>query len=167
MYKLLTISLLLYAANVNNAEAQTDNIAQTKKTIAKSQSQITRQKAEEVAMLVMAPYIYDNNTTTMAVQCSRQDLQAAIDEVSSSGGGMIIIPQGEHFMDGPLVMKSGVRLHLADGATLKFSSNPDAYLPVVATRWEGTELYGRSSMIYAHGQHDIIITGEGCAVIDA
>ena len=81
MYKLLTISLLLYAANVNNAEAQTDNIAQTKKTIAKSQSQITRQKAEEVAMLVMAPYIYDNNTTTMAVQCSRQDLQAAIDEM--------------------------------------------------------------------------------------
>ena len=80
MYKLLTISLLLYAANVNNAEAQTDNIAQTKKTIARSQSQITRQKAEEVAMLVMAPYIYDNNTTTMAVQCSRQDLQAAIDE---------------------------------------------------------------------------------------
>ena len=167
MYKLLTISLLLYATNVNNAEAQTGNIAQTKKTIAKNQSQITRQKAEEVAMLVMAPYIYDNNTTTMAVQCSRQDIQAAIDEVSSSGGGMIIIPQGEHFMDGPLVMKSGVRLHLADGATLKFSSNPDAYLPVVATRWEGTELYGRSSMIYAHGQHDIIITGEGSAVIDA
>ena len=71
MYKLLTISLLLYAANVNNAEAQTDNIAQTKKTIARSQSQITRQKAEEVAMLVMAPCIYDNNTTTMAVQFSR------------------------------------------------------------------------------------------------
>lgn len=43
-------------------------------------------------------------------------------------------------MDGPLEMKSKVRLHLQDGATLLFSDNPDDYLPPVLSRWEGTEL---------------------------
>ena len=74
---------------------------------------------------------------------------------------------GKYEMDGAIVMKSGVCLYLRDGATLVFSPNPDAYLPVVATRWEGTELYGRSSMIYAYGAHDIIIRGEGNATINA
>ena len=69
-------------------------------------------------------------------------------------------------MDGTLELKNNVRLHLADGATLLFSSNPDDYLPVVPTRWEGTELYGRSSMIRAYRQHNIAITGEGTATIN-
>lgn len=94
-------------------------------------------------------------------------LQTVIDSISVIGGGAVILHAGEYFMDGPLEMKSHVRLHLKDGATLLFSSDPDAYLPVVATRWEGTELYGRSSMIHAERQEDIAITGEGNATIHA
>ncbi len=98
---------------------------------------------------------------------SRQALQALIDRCHASGGGVVVVPPGVHQMDGPLELKSHVRLHLCDGATLRFTSDPDAYLPVVLTRWEGTELYGRSSMIHAMGQTDVAITGDGTATIDA
>lgn len=106
-------------------------------------------------------------TMTLGADRSRRALQALIDTCSSTGGGTVVVPAGEYMMDGPLELKTGVRLHLQDGATLTFSSNPDDYLPVVPTRWEGTELYGRSSMIHAYGQSDIAITGEGSATINA
>ncbi len=97
---------------------------------------------------------------------SRKSLQRVIDRCSQQGGGTVVVPRGTHRISGPLELKSGVRLHLSDGATLRFSSKPDDYLPVVPTRWEGTELYGRSSMIRAYRQHDVALTGEGTAVID-
>lgn len=98
---------------------------------------------------------------------SRLQLQSLIDSCALQGGGKVTLCKGTHYMDGPLELKSGVQLHLEDGATLLFSSHPDDYLPVVLTRWEGTEMYGRSSMIHAYGQHDVAITGEGTAIIDA
>ena len=98
---------------------------------------------------------------------SRQRLQQLIDSCALQGGGKVSLPRGTYEMDGPLELKSGVQLHLEDGALLRFTSNPDAYLPVVLTRWEGIELYGRCSMIHAYGQHDVAITGEGTAIIDA
>ena len=105
-------------------------------------------------------------TVTSGEGCSHHALQTLIDSTSAHGGGTVIVPAGEHYMDGTLELKNNVRLHLADGATLLFSSNPDDYLPVVPTRWEGTELYGRSSMIRAYRQHNIAITGEGTATIN-
>ena len=54
---------------------------------------------------------------------------------------------------------------MPQGAVLRFSGEPDDFLPVVPTRWEGTELMGRSAMIYTNGQHDVSITGSG--IIDA
>ncbi len=106
-------------------------------------------------------------TVSIAKGCGRTELQSAIDQCSAIGGGKVVVPSGEYFMDGPLRLKSNVRLHLADGATLRFTSEPDAYLPPIATRWEGTELMGRSSMIHAHDQTNIAITGEGSATINA
>jgi polygalacturonase len=46
-------------------------------------------------------------------------------------------------------------------ATIKFSQNPDKYLPAVLTRWEGVELYNYSPLIYAYNEKNIAITGEG------
>lgn len=97
----------------------------------------------------------------------RIELQALINQQTAKGGGTVVVRRGVHFMNGPLEMKSGVRLHLSDGATLLFSDDPDDYLPPVLSRWEGTELYNRSSMIHAHGQENFSITGEGSAVINA
>ena len=54
-----------------------------------------------------------------------------------------------------------LNLVISEGATLKFSSEPNDYLPVVLTRWEGTECYNYSPFIYAYGLTNIAITGKG------
>lgn len=84
----------------------------------------------------------------------------AIVACASAGGGRVIIPEGK-FLTGPIHLKSKVDLHLADGAYLTFSTKATDYLPLVYTRWEGVELMNYSPLIYAFGQHDIAITGNG------
>lgn len=91
-------------------------------------------------------------------------LDKAIDKCSSMGGGKIIIPKGEYFSKGPIHLKSNINLHFEDGVVIKFSNNPDDYLPVVFTRWEGVECYNYSPLIYAYEQENIAITGN--AVLD-
>lgn len=108
-----------------------------------------------------------NKIFTLGADDSRQALQKLIDQCSEQGGGKVIVPAGVHEMDGPLQLRDNVNLHLLDGANLHFTSDPDAYLPAVLSRWEGTEVYNRSSMIRAQGCRNIAITGEGLAVIDA
>lgn len=92
-------------------------------------------------------------------------LQNAIDSCSLHGGGTVIVESGVYFLDGPLILKSDVNLHLKKGSYLKFSGDSSDFLPVVHTRWEGTELYGYSPMIYAYHANNIAITGKG--IIDA
>ena len=84
----------------------------------------------------------------------------AIDACSISGGGRVVVPPGE-FLTGAIRLKSNVNLHLAKGATIKFSQDPRKYLPNVFTRWEGMELMSYSPFIYAFEQRNIAITGEG------
>lgn len=126
-----------------------------------------RRREEMIVASIRTTHFIDRQYTLNANNDSRTTLQSLIDRCSADGGGTVIVPAGCHFMDGPLELKSNVRLHLLDGATLQFDSNPDAYLPTVFTRWEGTELFGRSSMIHAYGQQNIAITGEGSATINA
>lgn len=96
---------------------------------------------------------------------SRTLLQRAIDSLSQAGGGRVVVEAGSYFLPGNLVLKSDIDLHLKRGATLLFSGRADDFLPEVLTRWEGTELYGHSPMIYAYHTHNVAITGEG--TIDA
>jgi polygalacturonase len=58
-------------------------------------------------------------------------------------------------------LESNVNLYLAEGAVLKFSKDPRAYLPVVMTRWEGTECMGYSAFIYANRKQNVAVTGKG------
>lgn len=97
--------------------------------------------------------------------CARTLLQAAIDSCSVAGGGTVKVSEGHYFLNGPLHLKSDVHLNLAEGAYLQFSGKSSDFLPVVLTRWEGTELYGHSPMIYAYHANNIAITGKG--TIDA
>jgi polygalacturonase len=85
----------------------------------------------------------------------------AIDTAHSSGGGRVIIPDGDWLVDGPIHLKSNVNLHLSAGASLTFSGNHASYLPVVFTRWEGTECWNYSPLIYAKDQSNIAVTGRG------
>lgn len=78
-----------------------------------------------------------------------------------AGGGHVIISKGIYYLKGNLVLKSDVNLHLEKDAYLLFSGKADDFLPEVWTRWEGTELYGHSPMIYAKHATNIAITGQG------
>jgi len=91
---------------------------------------------------------------------STQAFRAAIDACHAAGGGRVVVPR-DRFVTGPIVLRSNVNLHLDDGAVIAFSRDANAYLPVVRTRWEGTELMNYSPFIYAYEQTDIAITGRG------
>ncbi|MFE0077180.1 glycoside hydrolase family 28 protein [Nonomuraea sp. NPDC059023] len=84
----------------------------------------------------------------------------AIAACHRAGGGRVLVPPGR-FLTGAVHLRSGVELHVSEGATIAFSTDPNAYLPVVFTRWEGTECYNYSPFIYARGQRDVAITGKG------
>jgi len=83
----------------------------------------------------------------------------AIDACASAGGGRVLVPAG-NFLTGAIHLKSNVELHVAEGATLLFDTNPASY-PLVFTRWEGMELMNYSPLIYAFEQKNIGITGKG------
>ncbi len=91
---------------------------------------------------------------------NRAAINRAIDACSKAGGGRVVVPAGV-FLTGAIRLKSNVDLHVSKGATLKFSTDPNAYMPVVHTRWEGMELMHLSPLIYAYGQTNIAITGTG------
>src|SRR5262245_6954348 len=87
-------------------------------------------------------------------------LRKAIDACTKAGGGRVVVPAGT-FLTGAIHLRNNVNLYLAEGATLKFSTDPEKYLPVVYPRFEGTECMNYSPLIYAFEQHNIAITGKG------
>ena len=68
--------------------------------------------------------------------------------MSSGRCGRVIVPSRE-WKTGPIHLKSNVNLYLEEGAIIRFSDNPDDYLPAVMTSWEGLECYNYSPLIYA------------------
>jgi len=84
----------------------------------------------------------------------------AIAACAAAGGGRVLVPRGA-FQTGPIYLKSNVELHVSTGATLRFTRDPRAYLPVVFTRWEGVECMNYSPFVYAFGERNIAITGGG------
>ncbi|MGW8367354.1 MAG: glycoside hydrolase family 28 protein [Gammaproteobacteria bacterium] len=123
---------------------------------------------DEIVQAIELPDIPDREFDILdfgAVKGGEQDARpailAAIDKAASEGGGRVVVPQGLWLSEGPVVLQSRIELHLADGARLLFSEHAEHFLPVVLTRWEGTELYGYSPLIYARDVHDVAITGSG------
>jgi len=90
-------------------------------------------------------------------------INLAIVTCSKAGGGIVEVPAGT-FYTGPITLKSNVNLHLDKGALLKFSTDQSLYFPAVLTRWEGLDCYNAHPLLYAYGETNIAITGEG--VID-
>ncbi len=87
-------------------------------------------------------------------------IRRAIEACHAAGGGHVVVPPGV-FRTGGITLLSGVDLHLEGGATLRFSADPAAYLPVVYTRWQGTECMNYRPLIYAWRQDNIAVTGSG------
>ena len=134
---------------------------------ARAADAVTWSTATEILTRIKAPVFPNRNfaiTDYGAVPGATQDSTAAIAKAiaacSAAGGGHVVVPAGE-FLTGAIHLKSNVDLHLDEGATLRFSTDPTAYLPVVATRWEGTECLNYSPFIYAFEQENIAVTGRG------
>jgi polygalacturonase len=89
-----------------------------------------------------------------------QAIARAIVACTEAGGGRVVVPEGI-WLTGAIHLQSNVELHLEQGAILRFSDNPEDYLPVVFTRVGGVELYNYSSLIYARDAENIAITGPG------
>ena len=101
----------------------------------------------------------------MTVKMNREGLstkaiQRAIDKMNRCGGGTVVIPDGQ-WLSGRIELKSGVCLHLSDGAVLTFSGDIKDYQPAVQTRNEGYDVLSLGAMIYANGAENIGLTGRG------
>ena len=89
-----------------------------------------------------------------------ETISRAIEACANAGGGRVVVPAGV-FLTGPVHLRSNVNLHLADGATLRFTRDTAQYLPAVYSRWEGMELMNYSPLIYAFEQENVAVTGAG------
>ena len=79
-------------------------------------------------------------------------IQAAIDFISSNGGGRLVFTPGE-YVSGTIYLKSNVTLHIPAGATLLGSLNPWDYIRDKDAQW--------TSLIFGIAQENIGITGDG------
>ncbi|MYN09859.1 glycoside hydrolase family 28 protein [Pseudoduganella aquatica] len=102
---------------------------------------------------------------------SHPAIRAAIAAASQAGGGRVLIPAGDWYCKGPIVLRSNVNVHLAAGARVHFSANPADYArhgefdcgpngKLVLSRWQGNDCLNYSPMVYARNQNNIAITGE-------
>ncbi len=85
----------------------------------------------------------------------------AIAACTKAGGGRVVVPKGTFLTNGPIHLDNNVNLHVTKDATIMFGTNFDDYLPHVRVRWEGTECYNYSPLVYAYKKTNIAITGSG------
>lgn len=93
---------------------------------------------------------------TKCTEAVRQAIAAA----RAQGGGTVFFGPGE-YLTGPIRLESHITLHIDAGARVRFSDDFEDYLPMVRSRWEGTEVLNFSPLIYAEHAEDIAIEGSG------
>jgi polygalacturonase len=84
----------------------------------------------------------------------------AIAACNAAGGGRVCVPAGA-FLTGAIHLLSNVDLDVASNGIIRFTTNSNAYLPVVYTRDQGIEVMNFSPFIYAYQQTNIALTGSG------
>lgn len=88
-----------------------------------------------------------------------QVINAAIDEISKRGGGVVLIPKGI-WLTGPLELKSNVNLHVDKAAVVSFTKDKSQY-HLFESEWEGHRAMCNQSPLYGTGLENVAITGEG------
>jgi polygalacturonase len=121
----------------------------------------------EILSRIKAPQFPDRTFTVTdygAVADKKKDctdaFEKAISAAHQAGGGRVVVPPGT-YMTGPIHLKSNVNLHVSQGAVVNFFTDPNRYMPVVYTRFEGTECMNYSPLVYAYEQENIAVTGKG------
>ena len=114
---------------------------------------------------VMVPCDY---TDTKYDSCSA--FNAAIKAASAAGGGRVVVPAGNWYCGGPIVLLSNVNFHLTSGCTIYFSPNPADYAKngpyptangsLYWTRWQANDCLNFGSPIYAYQQTNIALTAD-------
>jgi polygalacturonase len=97
-----------------------------------------------------------NDSSKLATQA----IEKAISAAAKTGGGTIYFPAGK-YLTGPIHLKSNITIFIDAGAVLSFSDNFDDYLPMVPSRWEGTNVNNFSPLFYAYKAENITIRGRG------
>ena len=88
-------------------------------------------------------------------------IQTAIDRCAETGGGRVVVPPGR-FLSGTIVMKSGVELHIDQGAVLLGSTDHDDYPRQPTPKYRShKDRGGFYALIYAEGAENIAVTGSG------
>lgn len=105
------------------------------------------------------------DTEARCVEANMAAFKKAMSACNAAGGGRVVVPEGE-WPTGPIHMQSNCNLHLAKGAKVVFSSNPDYYLPGVEVSWEGLECMNYSPLVYAYRCTNVAISGEGTLAPD-
>ncbi len=98
-----------------------------------------------------------NNTGT---EINTTLINNTINRLTQAGGGTVYFPSGT-YLTGPIELKSNITIHLEAGATLKFTDDFDAYLPMIESRWEGIDVINFKPLIYANKATNISIIGRG------
>lgn len=105
---------------------------------------------------VITQYGAKGNGDTDCTEAFRKAIAAC----SEAGGGRVVVPEGT-YVTGAIHLRSNVNLHVMKGAVISFFTSWEDYLPAVYTRFEGTECWNYSPLVYAFAQENIAITGEG------
>jgi len=159
------MALAMAAALAQSDEAVSPSAAQVK-AAAQAAAQAWSKVPAILARIVPPTFVGNDFVITNygalgngSTDCSGAFRQA-IEACHEAGGGRVVVPSGT-FLTGPIHLLSNVNLHLASGATVRFSTNTTKYMPVVFSRYECTEVMNYSPLIYACGQENIAITGQG------
>jgi polygalacturonase len=103
---------------------------------------------------------------------SRPAFLAAIAACNAAGGGRVVVPSGNWYCAGPIVLLSNVNFHLSQNCTIYFSPDPADYAkdgPVDCGangklyygRWQANDCLNYGAPVYARNQSRIALTGEG------
>jgi polygalacturonase len=129
--------------------------------------EITWDSVEDILSQIISPVFTEKDyfiTDFGAIGDNKYDctssIQNAINSCCNDGGGRVVVPAGT-FNTGAIHLKSNVNLYLKEGSKLSFSKDPEKYLPVVLSRYEGCELMNYSAFIYCINSQNIAVTGKG------
>jgi polygalacturonase len=88
----------------------------------------------------------------------------------------VIVPAGNWYCAGPIVLQSNVNFHLSVNCTIYFSPNPADYAkdgPVDCgangrlyySRWQANDCLNYGAPVYARNATNIALTGEGATSV--
>ena len=154
----IIISLFVFMCSVP-LYAATDVAAFEKERVARRDSVLAL--ITGAAMPADSIFVTDFGAKGDGVKDCKRAFDRAMKAAAKRGGARIIVPEGTYLVKGPIHFVSNVCLDIRKGATIKFSPEPELYLPVVETSWEGTFLSNYSPFIYGRGLHDVSIVGQG------